>query len=100
MQYNPQMVPSISLEYEQYINEEVEEESTDPLDYWKNAIRFPNLRILATKYHCVMGTSAPSERLFSHAGNVLTIKRSRLTAENLGKLVFMSQCEEEDFELP
>ena len=51
----------------------------DPLQWWgANAVGYPNLAKLARKYLCVTATSAPSERLFSRTGNVITKKRTKL----------------------
>ena len=63
---------------------------TDPLVWWKGEEgRFPNLACLARKYLCVCGTSVPSERIFSRAG-CIGHHRSRLSPENVDKLVFLA----------
>ena len=60
-----------------------------PLMWWKtNKTRFPVLSKLARKYLAVPATSTPSERLFSEAGNVMTIKRTQLAPNMLENLVF------------
>lgn len=60
-----------------------------PLMWWKtNKTRFPVLSKLAKKYLAVPATSTPSERLFSEAGNVMTIKRTQLAPNMLENLVF------------
>ncbi len=60
-----------------------------PLIWWKtNKTRFPVLSKLAKKYLAVPATSTPSERLFSEAGNVMTIKRTQLAPNMLENLVF------------
>jgi len=60
-----------------------------PLMWWKtNKTRFPILSKLAKKYLAVPATSTPSERLFSEAGNVMTIKRTQLAPNMLENLVF------------
>ena len=45
--------------------------------------------MLAKKFLCITATSVPSERLFSAAGNLVAEKRSRLTSENIDKLIFL-----------
>ncbi|CAB5131700.1 unnamed protein product [Rhizophagus irregularis] len=60
-----------------------------PLTWWKtNKTRFPVLSKLARKYLAIPATSTPSERLFSEAGNVMTIKRTQLAPNMLENLVF------------
>ena len=59
----------------------------DPLVWWRaNKSRFPTLANVARAFLCIPATSAPSERVFSTAGNIITEKRARLsdrTAEAL-----------------
>ena len=46
------------------------------------------LTLLAKKFLCITATSVPSEWLFSAAGNLVSKKRSRLTSDNIDKLIF------------
>jgi len=49
----------------------------NPIRYWlKLTSVYPTLSIIARKYLAVVGTSVPSERLFSRAGNILTDSRN------------------------
>ena len=60
-----------------------------PLMWWKtNKTRFPVLSKLAKKYLAIPATSTPSERLFSEAENIMTIKRTQLAPNMLENLVF------------
>jgi len=60
----------------------------NPLHWWKmNEARFPGVARLAKKYLSVQATSAPSERVFSNVGNILTKKRSRLVDRQLKKKI-------------
>ena len=56
--------------------------------YWKN---YPNktLRNLAIKTLIVQGSSVPSERAFSTAGNVITDNRSRMKPDKYRKIIFL-----------
>lgn len=67
------------------------------LQWWKaNRDRYPMLTRLAKSYLCIPGTSTPSERLFSAAGNVASKKRASLSQEHVGMLndnIFALQCE-------
>lgn len=47
----------------------------------------------------MVGTSVPSERLFSKAGQVMTDSRNRLTGEHLNKLLFLGSLSESDWNL-
>lgn len=63
----------------------------NPLQWWKIFhSEFPTLAKLAMKYLCVQGTSVPSERIFSCAGNVITDHRSSLSPEHAEELIFLS----------
>ena len=54
----------------------------DPLVWWyTNRNNFPRVWKLAEEYLAIPATSAPSERAFSSAGNMLTLKRARLGSE-------------------
>jgi hypothetical protein len=60
-----------------------------PLLWWKtNKTRFSILSKLARKYLAIPATSTPSERLFSEAGNIMTIKRIQLVPNIFENLVF------------
>jgi len=51
----------------------------DPLLWWRqHQVQFPFLSKLAKKYLGVPATSAPSERIFSNAGNHITPRHSNL----------------------
>lgn len=61
-----------------------------PLAWWKTKEEiYPTLAPLARKYLAVQATSASSERLFSTAGNIVTVKRARLTDDNVENIAFL-----------
>lgn len=65
-----------------------------PIIWWQqNCLKYPNLQIYpkALKLLSVLGTSVPSERLFSKAGETIPQKRSSLQGKRLSKLLFL-QC--------
>ena len=63
-----------------------------PLEWWKaNQREYPLLAKLAMLYLCVPGTSVPSERVFSTAGDIVTAQRSRLTSEHVDQLLFLQK---------
>jgi hypothetical protein len=58
------------------------------LEFWKNnQYRFPTLAAMAKDFFCIQGTSTPSERLFSRAGNTITVKRNRLSNSTASALL-------------
>ena len=62
----------------------------DPLDWWQGKVhRYPTLEIGVRKLFCIPATSAPVERVFSSAGNIVDTKRSSLLPQNVDMLVFM-----------
>lgn len=65
---------------------------SDPLAWLKiYKTEFPHLSILSKKYLCIQGTSVPCERLFSYGGNVITDKRTSLSAEHAEQLIFLAK---------
>jgi zinc finger BED domain-containing protein 1 (E3 SUMO-protein ligase ZBED1) len=62
----------------------------DPLLWWKrNQSDFPELAELARRVLCVQATSAPCERLFSHAGLTIANDRARLSPANAESFIFL-----------
>ena len=77
-------------EVRKYTDEEISCET--PLHWWKvNSTRYPYLTCIAKKYLAIPATSVPAERAFSAAGHIVNQKRSCLLAENVNKLVFLSE---------
>jgi hypothetical protein len=66
-----------------------------PLIWWKeNCGHYPFIWMLAERILNIPATSAPSERVFSAAANIINIKRARLTPENANILLFLKENEE------
>ena len=64
---------------------------SNPLEWWRlQGNCFPKLLMLAKKYLCSPGTSVPSERVFSRAGNVVTDNRSCLTGQHSEELIMLA----------
>ena len=53
--------------------------------------RFPLLGRRAQKVLAIMGTSAPSERVFSAGGNVVTKNRASMRADTVANLILLKQ---------
>ena len=81
-----------TVEVHAYIGEDVLPRLEDPLTWWKtHEKRFNLLSKLAKKYLCVPGTSVPSERLFSKAGELVSIRRNRPKSKNVDMMLFLNK---------
>lgn len=79
-------------EVARYLQEEALDLHSDPLAWWRdNQARFPLLSKVARKYMTICATSAPSERVFSAAGNIVTPLRSSLKPDKVNMLVFLAR---------
>lgn len=66
--------------------------SENPLSWWmKHEESYPLLACEAKRYLCVPGTSIPSERVFSTAGDIITAKRSCVTSQHVDQLLFLQK---------
>jgi hypothetical protein len=71
--------------------EEIDFES-NPFDWWhEHQEKYPILSYLAKKYLSVNACSTASERLFSDAGNLLTVKRTRISPKLFNRLMFLKR---------
>ncbi len=60
-----------------------------PLSWWKSSAgRYMNLGKLVIKYLAVPATSAPSERIWSRAARVLTVKRNRMKEDVTAAMMY------------
>ena len=82
-----------NAEVDRYIAESPEKlDCKNPLTWWKSRDScYKYLPLLAQKVLSVTATSVASERIFSTAGNIINEKRSRLTPENVNKLIFLHE---------
>lgn len=64
--------------------------TVDPLMWWRmHSAEYPILSTLARKYLAIPATSAPAERVFSIAGDVVSKKRNRLKPDIVDKIIFV-----------
>jgi len=62
----------------------------NPLEWWRiHFCKYPNIWKLASCILAIPATSAPSERVFSAATNIVNKKRVRLKPETLDLLIFL-----------
>ena len=65
---------------------------TNPLEWWKmNEKTYPHIACLARSYLAIPATSAPSERIFSRAGRLLTVKRASMSSDIAQRMMIISE---------
>jgi hypothetical protein len=68
----------------------IADDNVNPFEWWASRkTQFPNVAKLARKYLSIPASSAPSERLFSDAGNLITSERTRLDPKLVEKMMFI-----------
>ncbi|XP_071652992.1 E3 SUMO-protein ligase ZBED1-like isoform X2 [Temnothorax longispinosus] len=83
-----------------YLDQPMIDHKENPIRYWINfASVYPTLTVIAKKFLAIVGTSVPSERLFSRAGNILTDSRNRLSPDHLQHLLFLNSLSIKDWQL-
>ena len=89
---------SMNLLLKQYVDEGTQPFYSDPLLYWKEAPHAMSpLRNLARDVLGCTATSAPSERVFSIAGNYFTANRAQLGVSSFRSMI-MIKCNSELFQ--
>lgn len=87
---------TISDELTIYLRSPVGRLNENPLEIWNDLkIQLPKLHKIAYKYLTMVGTSVPSERLFSKAAQVVNQQRNRLKGKRLNKLLFLQSLPKE-----
>jgi hypothetical protein len=80
---------SLNSQLDIYLQESVSDRTVPALVWWKaNCHRFPDLARIARDYMSIPASSAPSEQLFSRAGDIISKKRNRLV-ESSGPLLLV-----------
>ena len=86
-----QNIDLVKEQFKNYLNEPIDIDK-NPLVWWEtNHLKYNAIAPLAKRALCVMGTSVPSERLFSAAGNLVTAKRSCLSSKNIDIMLFLNK---------
>jgi hypothetical protein len=68
------------------------EARNDPLQWWlEQKDQFPILFGMAEQYLAIPATSAPSERLWSIASRIVTIRRAKLSSEIVANIMFLKE---------
>ena len=77
------------LEIKRYFETKVIERKSDPLLWWRsNGGQFPHVMEVAQKYLAIPGSTVPSERLFSKAGELVSQQRSCLKHKTIDMIFF------------
>ena len=76
-------------EVEIYFAAECESIDCDVFSYWKSENCFPHLNAAAQELLSMTATSAPSERVFSHAGKLYSAKQANLSVQTFAILMLM-----------
>lgn len=96
-QKNATSTGDLELDLKMYLNSPTIGLDLDPFDFWSNCCCSTELKEVAYKYLSVVGSSVPSERIFSKAGRIITETRNRLTGERLSKLLFLNSLNFKDW---
>jgi hypothetical protein len=87
-------------EFKMYLSMSVIALTDNPIIFWESyKHKCEQFYVLARRFMSIAGTSVPSERLFSKAGNIITENRNRLKGKNLSKLLFLNSLEFSDWKL-
>ncbi|XP_022042867.1 E3 SUMO-protein ligase ZBED1-like [Acanthochromis polyacanthus] len=82
----------IEAELNSYLLSPVVDPDTDPLEWWRqHQPNFTRLSRLARKYLAIPATSAPSERVFSVGGGIVTCHRACLKPAVVDRLIFLAK---------
>ena len=82
----------LRAEIEGYLGAPRLERTKNPLEMWKTEKnKWPNLAKAAQIVLAIPATGAPSERVWSDAGNIVTYARQRLLPMNLRMLLFLRE---------
>ena len=80
------------MELQYFVNLPNLQRGCDPLKWWKAQTHaLPEMTLLAKKFLAIPGTSVPSERIFSKAGQIVSKRRSSLKPKNVDMLLFLNK---------
>ena len=63
----------------------------NPLDWWKIETKYSILKQMAKDYLSIPASSAPSERVWSRAARILSIKRALLSEDVSSGIMFVKE---------
>ena len=74
-----------------FLSSDIVDEEENVIEFWEKYTDCKELREIALMYLTIPATSVPAEQVHSTAGNIITDKRNRLTAEMAEKLIFLRE---------
>ena len=88
-----QTQPMEKSELDLYLEDETRiDNNMNPLSYWDSSKSlYPNLAQIAKRVLSIPATNTSVERLFSHSGNTVTNRRTRLDADKVNNLLFIKR---------
>lgn len=81
---------TVKVELTRYLNEQTVDRRTNIFEWWqKNQTNYFLVSKVAMDYLNIPATQVDSERLFSLAGNIITVDRPQLLSENVEMMAFL-----------
>lgn len=82
---------SCCQELKHYLSAPLLRRDEDPLQWWKsNEDIYPSLIQYVRKYHCVVASSVPAERVLSKAGQIVVTQRNQFGGTKLNEMLFLN----------
>lgn len=79
------------LEVRSYLEQLHIQRGGDPLNWWKaKSAIYPRLTKIMERKLCIVGTSVPSERVFSKTGLIVSERRNRISPPKVRQLAFLN----------
>lgn len=80
------------IELQRYLEEPILPRHCDPLIWWKShAYNYPYLSKVVQEKFGTVATSVACERVFSKTGELLSLRRNRLTSEKVKQIMFINK---------
>ncbi|XP_005101836.1 zinc finger BED domain-containing protein 4-like [Aplysia californica] len=80
------------MEVKQYLESQGLARDKDPLIWWREHAKvLPRLQVIAKDVLAIPATSVPSERIFSKAGELISLRRSNLKKKNVDMIIFLNK---------
>ena len=82
----------IEVELRHFLDNQGIKRDRNPLLWWKeNAPKLPRLEVIAKEVLAIPATSVPCERIFSKAGELISMRRAQLKKSNVDMIMFLNK---------